>query len=569
MTESKKSKVEIIKESSNGLRGSISDELKKDSDHFSVEASQLLKFHGIYEQDDRDLRQQLKKEGKDKKYIFMIRTKNPGGGELSPEQWEVLNKISDECADQTLRITTREDIQFHGVGKEKLKRSIKLLNSELISTYGACGDGNRNTVACPVSDIRKDSSFDGQEWARAISAHLTFKSRSYYDIWLDGERIRKEEDETETIYGKAYLPRKFKIGIGHPDDNCIDVHTHDIGIIPIFNGGLEGFNILVGGGLGNTHRQAKTYPRLGDPIAFIEPQKLIDLVTRIVEFQRDNGDRVDRKHARLKYVIEEWGVKGVKEDLEKRLGYKISDPKPLTLIHIENHLGWHEQNTPGLWYIGIFVENGRVKDTEYCKMKTGLREIIKKFKPGIRLTPVQDIILNNVPKEKIEEIRSSLKGYGIKTEREISNLRINSIACPALPTCGLALAESERYMPHLIDQLENMGYANERIKIRMSGCPNACSRPPVAEIGIMGASPGKYSLYFGGNFEGTRLNKLYEELVDESVLADRIGEVIDSYRQNKIQDETFGDFCHRLGKETLKEIASGFRKENGRKQINC
>lgn len=548
-----KSTVEVIKENSNGLRGSIAEELRKETDHFSHEDYQILKFHGIYQQDDRDLRQQLKKEGKDKKYIFMIRTKNPGG-ELSAEQWEVLNKISDQCADGTLRITTRQDIQFHGVGKKNLKRAIQLLNSEKISTYGACGDGNRNTVACPVSDIRKRSSFDAQKWAKLISERLSYKSRAYYEIWVNGERISDEDDEEETIHGKTYLPRKFKIGVGHPDDNCIDVHTHDIGILPVLNGNLLGFNVIVGGGLGSTHRQAKTYPRLGDPIAFVEPERLLDTVTRIVEFQRDHGDRADRKHARLKYVVEEWGVQAVRNELETRLGYKLSNPMPVKLSNTDNHLGWHEQNTQGLWYVGIFVENGRIKDTRENKMKMGLREIVRNFRPGIRLTPLQDVVLSNIPEAKIEELKGELKKYGIKTEDGYSRLRTNAMACPALPTCGLALAESERYLPSLIDELEKRGYGNEDIKMRMSGCPNSCSRPPVAEIGIIGTSPHKYNIYLGGNYEGTRLNKLFEEHVDDSILAERISSLIDLYNDMKMKDERFGDFCDRVGLETIKSI---------------
>lgn len=562
MHEKKKSNVEIIKENSKYLRGTIREELERDSDHFSHDDYQLLKFHGIYQQDDRDSRQQRKKEGKDKLYSFMIRTKNPGGGELSPEQWEVLDKVSDLYADGTIRITTREDVQFHGMGKENLRNAIQLMNSELISTYGACGDGNRNTMACPVADIRKGSIFDGQKWARLISDYLNFKSKAYYDVWLDGERVTELDgesiaegsDETETLYGKSYLPRKFKIGIGLPDDNCIDVHTNDIGIVPILDGELKGFNIIVGGGLGSTHRQAQTFPRLGDAVAFVQPENLLDVITRIIEIQRDCGDRTDRKHARLKYLLGEWGAERFKEELERRLGYELESPEPMKFRHIEDHLGWHEQNIPGLWYVGIFVENGRVKDTKYCMMKTGLREIVKEFRLGIRLTPCQDIVLTNLPEEKIEGVKEALRRCRIKTEKQISKLRISSMSCPALPTCGLALAESERYLPHLIDELERRGYGNEKIKIRMSGCPNACSRPPVAEVGIMGASPGKYNLYFGGNFEGTRLNSLYEELVVEGELADRIAEVIELYRLNKKTGEPFGDFCNRLGAEKLKEM---------------
>ena len=573
MSEEKKSKVEIAKENSRGLRGTIREELNAESDHFLKDTTHILKFHGIYEQEDRDVRHERKEAGEGKKYIFMVRTKNPGGGELSSEQWEVLNKITDLYGNGTLRITTREDIQFHGVGKKELEGTIRLLNSELISTYGACGDGNRNTVACPVSNIRKGSIFDGQKWAQLISKHLSFKSKAYYEIWLDGELITKEEDvrepqsndEAETLYGKTYLPRKFKIGIGLSEDNCIDVHTHDIGIIPILNGELKGFNVLVGGGMGSTHKKIRTFPRLADPIAGASPENLIDVITRIVEIQRDHGDRSDRNHARMKYVVEEWGVERFKEELERRLGYRLLPPEPMELRHTESHLGWHEQNTLGLWYVGIFIENGRLKDTERAQVKTGLREIVRRFRPGVRLTPSQDIILANIPEDRIEEIKDALKHYGIKTGKEISNLRRNSIACPALPTCGLALAEAERFLPYLIDELEERGYGNEEIKIRMSGCPNACSRPPVAEIGIMGVSPKKYNLYVGGSFEGTRLNRLYEELLDAGDLADRIIELINMYHLNKRPGERFGDFCNLVGVENLKELAR-FRQKRAIEQ---
>ena len=573
MSEEKKSKVEIAKENSRGLRGTIREELNAESDHFLKDTTHILKFHGIYEQEDRDVRHERKEAGEGKKYIFMVRTKNPGGGELSSEQWEVLNKITDLYGNGTLRITTREDIQFHGVGKKELEGTIRLLNSELISTYGACGDGNRNTVACPVSNIRKGSMFDGQKWAQLISKHLSFKSKAYYEIWLDGELVTKEEDvrepqsndETETLYGKTYLPRKFKIGIGLSEDNCIDVHTHDIGIIPILNGELKGFNVLVGGGMGSTHKKIRTFPRLADPIAGASPENLIDVITRIVEIQRDHGDRSDRNHARMKYVVEEWGVERFKEELERRLGYRLLPPEPMELRHTESHLGWHEQNTLGLWYVGIFIENGRLKDTERAQVKTGLREIVRRFRPGVRLTPSQDIILANIPEDRIEEIKDALKHYGIKTGKEISNLRRNSIACPALPTCGLALAEAERFLPYLIDELEERGYGNEEIKIRMSGCPNACSRPPVAEIGIMGVSPKKYNLYVGGSFEGTRLNRLYEELLDAGDLADRIIELINMYHLNKRPGERFGDFCNLVGVENLKELAR-FRQKRAIEQ---
>ncbi|MCH8030126.1 MAG: NADPH-dependent assimilatory sulfite reductase hemoprotein subunit [Candidatus Dadabacteria bacterium] len=557
MSNTKKTSNEIIKETSEGLRGTISQELGRRTDHFSKEDAQLLKFHGIYEQDDRDLRQQLKKEGKGKKYIFMIRTKIPGGGELTSGQWEALTKVADSYADGTLRITTRQDIQFHGVGKNSLQRAIKHLNDHYVTTYGACGDGNRNIVSSPVSNISKGSVFDGQGLAKRISDSLGFKSKAYYDVWLDGERVRGDEDETETLYGKAYLPRKFKIGIADPDDNSVDVYTHDIGIVPVREGSLEGFNVLVGGGLGTTNRNADTYPRLGTPIARVEDDKMIDVVRRIVEIQRDYGDRSNRKHARLKYLVEEWGVGRFKNELEKRLGYRLDPPLEISLERSEKYLGWHEQVTPGLWYLGIFVENGRIADNGSCGMKTGLLAVTKKYKTGVRLTPSQDIILTNIPAEKIKEVEKDLRHYGIKGDEEHSALRKYAMACPALPTCGLALAEAERFLPSVITELEQMGYDREQVTIRMSGCPNACARSPVAEIGIMGTSPGKYNLYIGGSATGDRLNKLFEENVPGDELPSRIAMLLDLYRERGIGSESFGDFANRVGGEYLRDAIRG------------
>lgn len=556
MSEKNKSKVEIIKENSNQLRGTIAEQLGRDTDSFDREGYELLKFHGIYQQDDRDIRQERKKEGKGKKYIFMIRTKNPGGGELTPGQWLAHDEVADKYGNGTFRITTRQDIQFHGVGKENLKKTIQHLNKNLIPTYGACGDSNRNTVSDPISNIRKGSIFDSQKLAKKISDQFNYRSNAYYDIWLNGEKVANiNEDETETIYGKAYLPRKFKIGIAQPRDNSVDVHTNDIGIVAIVDEELRGFNVLIGGGLGSHHRQSKTFPRHATPLAFVTEDKLLDVVTRIVEFQRDNGDRKDRKHARLKYVVEEWGIEKVKIDIEKRLGYSLDPPvEGIELKQPADHYGWHEQNTPGLWYLGLFIENGRIQDTEHSRLKTGLREIIKKFKPGIRLSPLQDVILANIKEGDIDSIKSVLARHGIKTHEQYSTLRINSMACPALPTCGLALAESERYMPSVMSELEKRGYGSEDIKIRMSGCPNACSRPTTSEIGIMGASPGKYNIYLGGDYEGTRLNTLFDELVQDEELPALIGSLIDIYREKKNNGEQFGNFCRRIGLQELKTL---------------
>lgn len=556
MPEKKKSKVEVIKEGSGYLRGTISETLAGEESHFSEADYQLLKFHGIYQQDDRDLRQQLKKEGKERKYMFMVRTKNPGGGEMSPRQWEALCEASDRFADGTLRVTTRQTIQFHGIGKDNLKNTIRHLNDNFVPTNGACGDVNRNTVAGPVSDITGGETFDAQKLAREIAENLSFKTPAYYDVWMDGEMLTTDapaEGEVEPLYGKTYLPRKFKIGIAEEHDNSVDAHTNDIGIVPVTGGGLRGYNILVGGGLGSHHRQTKTFPRLADPLGFVSEDKIHPALKAILEFQRDNGDRSDRKHARMKYVVEEWGIGRVREEIEKRAGFDFEPVKEFSLRQPENHLGWHAQNDPSLMYVGIFIENGRISDTGGSRAKTCIREIVRDTGAGVRLTALQNIILSNIPADRAEEVKRRLKDGGVKTEDEYSQARLNSMACPALPTCGLALAEAERYMPSLISRLEDMGYGDERIKIRMSGCPNACSRTPTSEIGLIGASPGKYNIYLGGNFEGTRLNSLYEEMVSEEELAPRIAGFIDFYRKEAESGEAFGDFCDRVGFEAIKK----------------
>lgn len=571
MLEKKKSKVEAIKEGSRHLRGTISETLAGGESHFSEADYQLLKFHGIYQQDDRDLRQQLKKEGKERKYMFMVRTKNPGGGELSPRQWEALCEASDRFADGTLRITTRQTIQFHGIGKSNLKNTVRHLNANFVPTSGACGDVNRNTVAGPLSDITGNGAFNAQKLAREISENLSFKTTAYYDVWMDGEKLTKDttdngetpgnggtpgNGEVEPLYGNAYLPRKFKIGIAEEHDNSVDAHTNDIGIIPVAGGGngeIRGYNILVGGGLGSHHRQKRTFPRLADPLGFVIEEKIHPVLRAIVEFQRDNGDRGDRKHARMKYVVEEWGIEKVREEIEKRAGVRFESAAEVSLRQPENHLGWHKQSDPALMYVGIFIENGRISDTVESQTKSCIREIVRDMGAGVRLTALQNIILSGIPLERVDEVKERLRSGGVKMEDEYSQARLNSMACPALPTCGLALAEAERYMPSLITRLEEMGYGGERIKIRMSGCPNSCSRPPVSEIGLIGASPGKYNIYLGGNFEGTRLNSLYEEMVAEEDLAPKIGGFIDFYRKEAARGEAFGDFCDRVGFDAIRE----------------
>ena len=520
----KLTKEELVKESSNYLRGSIKEELAKESSHFDEINTKLLKFHGIYQQDNRDNRQERLAKKLEKEYSFMIRTKLPAG-ELTSGQYLGLNEICDKYTNKTLRITTRQTIQFHGVIKGNLHKTLNEINKNLITTYGACGDVVRNIMACPVCDIDPEYSINLTKLAKEISDHLLPNTKSYYEVWVDEEKIpgmggdEKTEKEEEPLYGKTYLPRKFKIGLAMPHDNCIDLFTQDIGIVAICNGkSLEGFNLLIGGGLGHHHNKPETYPRLASEFCFITLDKLINTLEKIVTIQRDYGGRTNRKHARMKYLIDDKGLDWFKAELEKRIGFKLEAPKKITEYKMCDHLGWNKQ-TNGLWYLGLFVENGRITDSNQRQIKTGLKEIIEKFEPGIRLTAHQNIILTNIKEENKNKINEILAKYKIYTKETVSKLRRNSMACPALPTCGLALAEAERALPDIINELEKLGFGDKKVSIRMSGCPNSCSRPPVAEIGIIGMSANKYNVYTGGNFEGTRLNKIHKENVSGENIA--------------------------------------------------
>ena len=550
-------KEEAVKENSNYLHGTIKEELTKNTTHFEETNTKLLKFHGIYQQDNRDTRPERIVGKLEKEYSFMIRTKLPAG-EMTAKQYLGLNEICDQYTNKTLRLTTRQTIQFHGVIKGDLHKTLNEINKNLILTYGACGDVVRNIMACPVCDIDPEYSVDLTKLAKEISDHLLPNTRAYYEIWIDEEKIPGigglgETEKEEPLYGKTYLPRKFKIGLALPHDNCIDVFTQDIGVVGIGRDqSLQGFNILVGGGLGHHHNKPETYPRLATELGFVTPDKLINTIEKIVTIQRDYGDRTNRKHARMKYLIDDKGLDWFKGELEKRIGFKLEPPKKINEYKMCDHLGWHKQRTKNgngetgsggvgettdLWYLGLFIENGRIVNNDQRQIKTGLKEIIEIFEPGIRLTPHQNIILTNIKEENKNKINEILKKYKIYTKETVSELRRNSMACPALPTCGLALAEAERALPSLVDELEKLGFGDKKVSIRMSGCPNSCSRPPVAEIGIIGMSANKYNIYTGGNYEGTRLNKIYKENISGEKIVPELGALLRTYRSNKNQNE--------------------------------
>lgn len=560
-TNSKRTKEEIIKEDSNYLRGTIKEELGKETSHFQETNVPLLKFHGTYQQDNRDTRQHRKALNQEKDYIFMIRTKLPGG-HLTPDQYLGLDSICDKYSNKTLRITTRQTIQLHGVIKGNLHKTLNNINKNLIITYGACGDVVRNVLACPVCDIDPEYSINLNQLAREISDHLLPKTRAYYEIWVNGEKVSSEEstgehlkEEVEPIYGKAYLPRKFKIALATYGDNCVDAFANDIGIIAVTKDKkLQGFNILVGGKLGHTHNRPETGPGIASSLGFVTGEKLIDTITKIVTIHRDFGGRADRKHARMKFVIDDRGLTWFKQELEKRLGFELLPPTAVKEYTTQDHLGWHRQRD-GNWYLGLFIENGRISDQGIRKTRSGLRETIGLFKPDIRLTPQQNIVLANIKEEDINEVNKIIEKCNMFTEKTVSPLRRNSMACPALPTCGLALAEAERALPDIINELEKLGFGDEVLSLRMSGCPNSCSRPPFAELGIIGTSANKYNLYVGGTFTGTRLNKMYKENIMVEDIVPEIVKLFRTFRANRQSSESFGDFSNRIGIEQLKFLA--------------
>lgn len=543
------SPVEAAKLQSQGLRGSIQQELSNEESGFSEENANLLKFHGMYQQQDRDERKKQPSSSR-KNHQFMVRLKNPGGGKLTPAQWLALDAAADRFGNGSIRLTTRQDVQFHGVGKRKLRGLMQWLNQHWMSTYGACGDGARNVLACPVASLRNHLNFDGQAWASKISEALAFSSNAYFEIWLDGEKV--EPVTQEPLYGDSYLPRKFKLAIALPDDNCVDVLTNDMGIIPEIQGeDLTGFHLLIGGGLGSTYGKKETFPRLAEPLTFVEPDELIEAIVAVLKTFRDLGDRKNRRHARLKYLVEELGIEKLGQEIASRLGRPLRPAKPFSLGVAQTHQGWHKQKGEGLNYLGLFVENGRLRDTAEVRLRSGLRQVVEEFRPSILLTPAQDLILADLPESSKPQVEKRLAECGIILSQTQQTLRQHSMACPALPTCGLAVAEAERFLPALIDQLESDGWGQLAVNLRLAGCPNSCSRPPVAEVGIIGRSLNLYHVYVGGSPTGTRLAQLLRADVKGEGLAPIISLLFEWFSKEKQLDESFGDWAHRTGIEEL------------------
>lgn len=539
--------VEQIKSRSRHLRGTIADGLVDPlTGAIAASDNALLKFHGSYQQDDRDLRDERRRQKLEPAYQFMIRVRLPGG-QCTPAQWLALDDIAGTHANGTLRLTTRQTFQFHGIRKPHFKPAMQAIRAAGLDTIAACGDVNRNVLAS-ANPHRSPLHAAAGDLARAISEHLLPKTNAYAEIWLDAPAVDPGA-EVEPIYGPLYLPRKFKIGIAVPPDNDVDVYAQDLSFIAVEdNGRLAGWNVLAGGGMGMTHGEKATYPRLADLLGFCTPEQAIAVAEQVVCVQRDFGDRTNRRHARLKYTIDDRGVEWFKAELESRLGFALAPARPFTFDHNSDAFGW-QQGPDGRWHYTLFVENGRIADRGVRRLRAGLREIARVHRGIFALTNNQNVTIAGIDAGERPAIEALIADYGL--EREASLLRQNAMACVALPTCALAMAESERYLPDLITRLDEViaacGLSDTPITLRMTGCPNGCARPYIAEIGLVGKAPGKYNLYLGAGFHGQRLGKLYRENIGEDAIVEALTPLLERFAVERQPGEHFGDFLVRVG----------------------
>ncbi|MBI3881342.1 MAG: NADPH-dependent assimilatory sulfite reductase hemoprotein subunit [Verrucomicrobia bacterium] len=545
---------EVIKEAIPTLAGNLAATMASGTDQFSADDQQFTKFHGIYQQDDRDLRKTQKK------FIMMIRGRIPGGV-MTPRQWITFDDLATTYGNNTLRVTTRQSIQFHGVVMSGLGPLVKKINECLLSTLAACGDVNRNVMAPPTPAYTKARAQVIEDCYRVAIA-LAPKTKAYHAIWIDGVQLNLDDpankEFADPLYGKTYLPRKFKIAFAIPPINDVDVFTNDLGFIAVVeNDRLVGYNLAVGGGMGRSHGNDATYARLADVIGFLTPDKLVDVAKAVLTIHRDFGDRTDRKHARLKYVVQERGVDFIRAEVNQRAGLTLAPVRPYKFTTTSDIYGWQKQ-VDGKMFLTLFVQSGRVKDAGNARMKTALRRVAEKFgHVEFRLSANQNVILANVPESDRAGINALLAEHSLKTENQATALHAASMACPALPTCGLALAESERMLPGLVDRIEKLcveaGLAGEEIVIRSTGCPNGCARPYMAEMGFVGKAPGRYQLWLGGNAPGTRLNTLFKDVLKEADLETELRPIFTRYAKERDKGERFGDWCDRV---LLKETAA-------------
>ncbi|KKD35717.1 sulfite reductase, ferredoxin dependent [Limnoraphis robusta] len=573
----KLSKVEGIKERSNYLREPLATELLNDENFFSDNAVQILKFHGSYQQDNRDNRA----KGQEKDYQMMLRTRNPGGF-IPPSLYLTLDRLADEYGNHTLRATTRQGFQLHGI----LKKNIKTVLSEIIhhmgSTLGACGDLNRNVMAPPAPYKNRPEYEYARLYANNIADLLTPQTGGYYEIWLDGEKVISAEENPEVkaarqrngngtifsdleepIYGQHYMPRKFKCAVTVPGDNSVDLYTQDVSLVVITNsaGELEGFNVIAGGGLGRTHNKEETFARIGDHLGYVDKADIYDLVKAIVATQRDYGDRHNRRHARMKYLLHDWGVEKFKVKVEEYFGKTLQPYKPLPDWKYQDYLGWHSQGD-GKHFLGISVENGRVHDTGNFQLKAALKEIVQQFQLPILLTPNHNIILYEIPPQYKSQIDTILAQHGVLKETEIDPLVRFAMACPAFPTCGLAITESERIIPSILERirvlLDKVGLEQEHFVVRMTGCPNGCARPYMAELGFVGSAPDSYQVWLGGSPDQTRLAEPFVNRLAIDELETFLEPIFVYFKQDRKLEESFGDFCHRVGFDSIRQFITNY-----------
>jgi sulfite reductase (ferredoxin) len=561
-----RSAVEEHKEQSNQLRGNLADELAGPADHLSEANKSLIKFHGSYQQEDRDARKTRSKAGVGKHYMFMIRCRIPGG-RLSAAQYLAIDELAGKFANGTLRFTTRQGIQLHGVLKGDLKTTIAGINATLLTTLGACGDVERNVMVSPAPHYHSGVQEELQKTAAAIADHLAPRTQAYHEIWLNGKLVPLEPngnghpakaaatDTEEPLYGKVYLPRKFKTGIALPEDNCIDIFAQDLGLLAhVENGHIVGYNVLVGGGMGMTHGNANTFPHLGQLVCYVPAADVLHMAESVIRLFRDHGNRADRKRARIKYLVHDWGIDKFREVLTPYVGVPLTPPKDIKVTGLMTHLGWHEQ-AGGRWWLGLSVENGRVKDEGALRLRTALREILRRFQPELRITPLQDVLLCGLEPSAKAEVEKMLAEHGVKRPDQLSQVQKLSMACPAIPTCGLALTESERALPGIVDLLEaelkRLGLEETNMTVRMTGCPNGCARPYQSDIGLVGRSGDKFTVFVGGNLLGNRLNFMLRDLVPMKEIVPLLVRVLEHFRDHRQNAEGFGDFCQRLGIEKL------------------
>ncbi|MFY2763376.1 assimilatory sulfite reductase (NADPH) hemoprotein subunit [Arenimonas sp. MALMAid1274] len=542
--------VEEIKQGSDRLRGTLRQSLADPVTGALAETDQvLIKYHGSYQQDDRDLREERRQSRLEPDYSFMIRTRTPGGV-ITPAQWLGLDAIATTYAERGLRITTRQAFQFHGVIKGRLKATMQAINAQMIDTLAACGDVNRN-VAVAANPLQSRAHAAVYAQAAALSEHLLPNTRAYYEIWLDEERVAGSGSEDEPVYGQAYLPRKFKIGFAIPPVNDVDVFAQDLGFIAILEDGeLAGYNVSIGGGMGATHGDPETYPRLADVIGFVTPDQVIAVATAVVTTQRDYGNRAVRKRARLKYTLDDRGVHWFTQEVERRAGVSLSPARHFDFEHSGDRFGWVEGHD-GHWHLTLRLLSGRIQDGPDGAHLTGLREIARVHTGDFRMTPNQNLVIARVPAERRALIDALVEAHGLAGFRTASPLRLKSIACVALPTCGLAMAEAERYLPTLTDKIEALlsahGLLDAPILLRISGCPNGCSRPYLGEIALVGKAPGRYNLMLGADHRGQRLNALYRENIDEPQILAALDPLLADYAAQRRPAEGFGDFLVRTG----------------------